>query len=205
MYLMATNSVKNSPFFAEIMEFYDKNYQKMTVKDMVTEIVKIDTNLSRTPTKDFLHYLNKKRKQKAENIIEAHAENNALDEVMDSVTLFKKIKSRAHQLGDEVMESTAQEILAYREKGKPIPDFKKKMVMNWFFRFKESEQKDRQIELMNKQSQQQERLVDGLLNNLIYSRDLQPEDIIEAEYEDLGHQDAIQIATRNPEGASATG
>lgn len=193
------NKVKSSPLFSELMKFYDENYKKMPVKDIADGMIKIDPSLPRTPTRHFIHYLNKKRKQKVENIIEAHTEDNALKDAVDTTMLFRKIRDRAHEMGDTVMEDTAQELMNYKAKGKPIPDFKKKMVMGWMFKFKESEQKDKQIELMSKVGDREERLVDGLLNSLIYSRNLQPEDIIEGEYEDLEHNDSIQIAEGNPE------
>lgn len=195
--------VADSPAIKEIIAYYDDNYKTSSVPDMAHYILtNIDSNYSKRQMTDFLYKFARKRKDKVNALIEAHVEAHALDDALNDVQYFARVKQKAHEMGNAIMESTAAEIMSYIDQGQPIPDSKKNMVMGWMFRFKDAEQRDRQIEIAAKSGANQERLVDGLLNTLIYSRDLKPEDVIEAEYEDLGHPKAIEIATQHAEGVS---
>ena len=106
--------------------------------------------------------------------------------VGSEIEVYANIRKQAFGLGNTVISEAADEIAELIQKGKRIPDDKKKMVMQWFFKQKELDQAERVIELKEQGNEREERLVDNILKESMFARAITLDEVeaVEADFEE---------------------
>jgi len=184
--------VLKSKKFDEIMDNYEQNSHLPALTFWREYVLKLDDTISYVNWLNFVKKINLKKEEKIRSVVTEIAGGE--------LELFNRIRSQAYKMGDTVMAETASELMDLLEKGKKIPDSKKKMVMNWVFKTRELDQRDRMIDLKEKGDEREEKLVDAILKQSIYSRKLTPEiiDVEEAQWEEIEEERNAISTLRKP-------